>query len=68
MALERWGRATALGARAGAVPGTLSQQILLAVLARETGDEAGAAMLAREIAGGRKPWLGLTFGRLITGP
>jgi tetratricopeptide (TPR) repeat protein len=50
LALERWGRATALGARAGAVPGTLSQQMLLAVLARDTGDEAGAAMLAREIA------------------
>jgi tetratricopeptide (TPR) repeat protein len=50
LALERWGRATALGARAGAVPGTLSQQMLLAVLARESGDEAGAAALAREIA------------------
>jgi hypothetical protein len=49
-ALERWGRATALGARAGAVPGTLSQQMLLAVLARDTGDEAGAVALAREIA------------------
>jgi tetratricopeptide (TPR) repeat protein len=50
LALKRWGRATALGARAGAVPGTLSQQMLLAVLARESGDEAGAAALAREIA------------------
>ena len=49
-ALERWGRATALGARAGAVPGTLSQQMLLAVLARDAGDQAGAAALAREIA------------------
>ncbi len=32
------------------MPGTLSQQMLLAVLARDTGDEAGAATLAREIA------------------
>ena len=49
-ALERWRRATELGARAGTVPGTLSQQLLLAVLARDTGDEAGAAALAREVA------------------
>ncbi|MER6282734.1 hypothetical protein [Streptomyces sviceus] len=49
-ALERWGRATALGARAGMVPGVLSQQMLLAVLARDIGDEAGATVLAREIA------------------
>jgi hypothetical protein len=32
LALERWSRATALGARAGAVPGTLSQQMLLAMV------------------------------------
>jgi hypothetical protein len=50
LALERWARATTLGARAGAVPGTLSQQMLLAVLARDAGDEAGATALAREIA------------------
>ncbi|MEV3912242.1 hypothetical protein [Streptomyces canus] len=49
-ALERWRRATALGARAGMVPGVLTQQMLLAVLARDTGDEAGATALAREIA------------------
>ncbi|MFF3906224.1 hypothetical protein ACFYZJ_09450 [Streptomyces sp. NPDC001848] len=49
-ALERWQRATALGARAGAVCGTLSQQMLLAVLARDRGDEAGATSLATEIA------------------
>ncbi|MEV5784194.1 hypothetical protein ACGFWD_01495 [Streptomyces sp. NPDC048448] len=49
-ALERWTRATELGARAGTVPGTLSQQLLLAVLARDAGDEPGAAALAREIA------------------
>ncbi|MFE9097359.1 hypothetical protein [Streptomyces sp. NPDC007264] len=49
-ARERWQRATALGARAGTVPGTLTQQMLLAVLARATGDESGATALAREIA------------------
>ncbi|MFF7546090.1 hypothetical protein ACFZCU_21020 [Streptomyces canus] len=49
-ALERWRRATALGARAGMVPGVLTQQMLLAVHARDTGDEAGATALAREIA------------------
>jgi tetratricopeptide (TPR) repeat protein len=50
LALERWRRATALGARAGAVQGTLSQQMLLAVLARDAGDESGAVALAREVA------------------
>jgi len=49
-ARERWTRATALGARAGNVPGTLSQQLLLAVLARDHGDEAGATALATEVA------------------
>jgi hypothetical protein len=50
LALDRWRRAATLGARAGAVPGTLSQQVLLAVLARDSGDPAGAAALARETA------------------
>lgn len=50
LALERWRRATALGARAGNVAGTLSQQILLVVSARDAGDEAGARALATEIA------------------
>jgi hypothetical protein len=49
-ALDRWQRATAVGARAGTVQGTLSQQILLAVLARDAGDEAGAHLLATEVA------------------
>ncbi len=49
-ARERWERATTLGARAGLVCGTLSQQILLAVLSRDTGDEAGALRLATEIS------------------
>jgi hypothetical protein len=48
-ALDRWQRATAAGARAGAVAGTLAQQLLLAVLARDAGDEAGARLLAGEI-------------------
>jgi hypothetical protein len=49
-AAERWARATGLGARAGLVVGTLSQQLLLAMLARDAGDEAGATVLATEIA------------------
>jgi len=48
-ALDRWRRATTLGAAAGTVPGTLSQQLLLAVLARDSGDEAGARALAAEV-------------------
>ena len=48
-ARERWERATALGARAGLVCGTLSQQMLLAVLARDGGDEPGAVRLATEV-------------------
>ncbi|GAB3827481.1 hypothetical protein [Dactylosporangium cerinum] len=50
VALDRWRRATELGAAAGNVPGTLSQQLLLAVLARAVGNEAGAVALATEIA------------------
>ncbi len=50
LASERWGRATALGARTGNVGFTLAQLMLLAVLARDVGDEAGAVALAREIA------------------
>ncbi|WP_030435833.1 hypothetical protein [Actinoplanes subtropicus] len=48
-ALDRWRRATALGARAGRVTGTLSQQLLLAVLARDAGDEPAAVALATEV-------------------
>ncbi|MEV0741908.1 hypothetical protein AB0I51_39575 [Streptomyces sp. NPDC050549] len=50
LALNRWRRAATLGAGAGTVPGTLSQQLLLAVLARDSGDEAGARALATEVA------------------
>ncbi|MEV6842382.1 hypothetical protein [Actinoplanes sp. NPDC051411] len=49
-ARARWERATFLGARAGLVAGTLSQQLLLAVLSLETNDEPGARRLAAEIA------------------
>ncbi|MEU4239810.1 hypothetical protein [Actinoplanes sp. NPDC026619] len=49
-ARRRWERATELGAAAGAVPGTLSQQFLLAALHRKAGDEAGARALATEVA------------------
>jgi hypothetical protein len=48
-ATARWERAAEAGARAGAVPAMLSQQMLLAVLARDRGDEAGAVALATEI-------------------
>jgi hypothetical protein len=49
-ARERWEEATTLGARNGLVAGTLSQLILLALVAREQGDEPGATALATEIA------------------
>lgn len=49
-ATERWATATELGAGAGAVVGTLSQQLLLAVLARDAGDESAAAALAEQVA------------------
>ncbi|MFI5907579.1 hypothetical protein [Dactylosporangium sp. NPDC051541] len=49
LALERWRDATAVGAAAGTVGGTLSQQLLLAVLARDAGDEGGALALAGEV-------------------
>src|SRR4051812_11843226 len=48
-ARARWQDATAAGARAGMVGGVLSQQLLLAVLARDTGDEPGATALAAEV-------------------
>ncbi|NMO56636.1 hypothetical protein HH310_36370 [Actinoplanes sp. TBRC 11911] len=47
---ERWKRATHLGAKNGLVPGTLSQQMLLALLYRDLGDEPAATRLAEEIA------------------
>ncbi|HEU0288739.1 MAG TPA: hypothetical protein VFR22_16940 [Nocardioidaceae bacterium] len=49
LARQRWERSTEHAARAGAVAGTLAQQLLVAVLDREAGDEAGATALAREI-------------------
>lgn len=49
-ATEQWEQSTESSARAGAVIGTLAQQLLLAQLAREAGDEAGALLLAREIS------------------
>ncbi|SDT28981.1 hypothetical protein [Actinoplanes derwentensis] len=47
---QRWELATTLGARSGLVCGTLAQQMLLAVLARDLGDDSGADRLAGEIA------------------
>jgi tetratricopeptide (TPR) repeat protein len=49
LARERWERSTASAARAGSVGGTLAQQLLLAVLHRDNGNEAGARALAQEI-------------------
>lgn len=49
LARQRWERSTEHAARSGAVAGTLAQQLLVAVLDRESGDEAGARALAREI-------------------
>jgi hypothetical protein len=48
-ALSRWQESTSEAARAGHVAGVLAQQLLLAVLARDAGDEAGASALATEV-------------------
>ena len=45
-ARERWRESAAAGARAGHVGGALSQTLLLAVLLRDEGDEAGARAVA----------------------
>jgi hypothetical protein len=45
-----WERATALRQRAGAVPGVLSQQLVLARNAADTGDRARAAAIAVEVS------------------
>jgi hypothetical protein len=47
-ALAAWQESTAAAVRGGHVLGALAQQILLAVLARDAGDEAGARALAAE--------------------
>jgi len=48
-ALAAWHDSTAAAARAGHVLGVLAQQLLLAVLARDAGDEAAAELLAGEV-------------------
>ena len=48
-ARERWEESTAAGGRARHIGGTLSQQLLLAVLHRDEGDEAGARAIAGEV-------------------
>ncbi|HEU5474255.1 MAG TPA: hypothetical protein VFV67_26710 [Actinophytocola sp.] len=50
LAREQWERSARHAARAGYVAGALSQQLLLAVLARDRGDEPGAVFLAGEVA------------------
>jgi len=47
-ALAAWQESAAAAARGGHVLGVLAQQVLLAVLARDAGDEAGAQALAAE--------------------
>jgi hypothetical protein len=47
-ALAAWQESTVAAARGGHVLGVLAQQVLLAVLARDAGDEAGARALAGE--------------------
>jgi hypothetical protein len=49
LARRHWERATRHAARAGHVAGTLAQQLLLAVLARDRGDETAALLLAGEV-------------------
>lgn len=49
-AARRWEQSAESAAREGRVPGTLAQQLLLAVLARDNGDASGAARLAGEVA------------------
>ncbi len=48
-AVAAWEESTEAAVRAGHVSGVLAQQLLLAVLARDAGDEAGAVALAREV-------------------
>lgn len=50
LALTHWRGAVAVGARGGAVAGTLSNLVLLVMLTRDMGDEAGSRALAREVA------------------
>ncbi len=48
VALAAWQESAAAAARGGHILGVLAQQLLLAVLARDAGDEAGARALATE--------------------
>jgi tetratricopeptide (TPR) repeat protein len=48
-ARQMWERSTELRQRAGAVPYVLSQQLLLAGLARDTGDQDGARAVAGQV-------------------
>ncbi|MGH3483812.1 MAG: hypothetical protein ACRDPQ_11335 [Nocardioidaceae bacterium] len=50
VARQRWERSAEHAARAGTVGGTLAQHLLLAVLHRDSGDDAGARALAMEIS------------------
>ena len=50
-ARQMWERSAELRQRAGAVPYVLSQQLLLAGLARDTGDQQGARAVAGQVRG-----------------
>lgn len=49
LARQRWERSAELAQQAGWLPLALAQQALLAELASDAGDQAGAALLAREV-------------------
>lgn len=60
-ALLRWREAAEAAARRGHVSGVLAQHLLLAVLARDAGDDAGARALALETA----RWAGAVGARTV---
>jgi hypothetical protein len=62
-ARERWQESTTAAAGAGHVTGVLAQQLLLAVLARDEGDEAGAGALVLEV----RRWAAAIGARQIAG-
>jgi hypothetical protein len=60
LAREYWEQSTELREKVGHVPGALAQQVLLAMLLRDEGDEAGARAVATETNRWARQ-LGITF-------
>jgi hypothetical protein len=60
LARAHWERSTELREKVGHVPGALAQQVFLAVLLRDEGDEAGARAVATETNRWARQ-LGITF-------